>query len=95
MHSIGRRLWIVCVVAVCATITGCQSQMTTPDSLDQLFADYWEDRMERSPTWATYEGDHRWDSLLADVSQAGVDAETEAFIGRTSATSITTSSGLK
>ena len=80
MYAIGRRSWIVCVLAVCAIGAGCQSQMTTTDSLDQLFADFWEDRMERSPTWATYEGDHRWDSLLSDVSQEAVDAETGALI---------------
>jgi prolyl oligopeptidase len=73
--------WTINILTLAAIIiTGCQSPMTTPDSLDQLFADYWEDRMERSPTWATYEGDHRWDSLLSDVSQAAVDDETEALI---------------
>lgn len=36
--------------------------------LAALFSDYWERQMRNFPTWATYLGDHRYDSLLTDYS---------------------------
>ncbi|MBD3298553.1 MAG: DUF885 family protein, partial [candidate division Zixibacteria bacterium] len=44
--------------------------MAANESLAQLFADYWNYRMERWPTSATYNGDHRFDDRLHDVSIA-------------------------
>ncbi|HUU47048.1 MAG TPA: DUF885 domain-containing protein [Acidobacteriota bacterium] len=71
---------VVALVAVVGLQWGCGSDMKTEDSVDQLFADYWDDRMQRNPEWATYQGDHRFDSLLADVSPAAIEAEREALI---------------
>ncbi len=42
--------------------------MAANESLSQLFADHWNYRMERWPTSATYNGDHRFDDKLHDVS---------------------------
>lgn len=35
--------------------------------LARLADEYWQYQMERSPTWATYLGDHRFDDRLSDV----------------------------
>lgn len=42
---------------------------------DQLFADYWDFQMERSPMWATYLGDHRFDDKLQDVSPESLERQ--------------------
>lgn len=43
-------------------------------ALDRLCADYWNDVMRTSPTWATQLGDRRYDALLGDNSPLGRDA---------------------
>jgi len=56
--------------------------------LDSLFEDYWQSTMRAYPTWATYLGDHRYDSLLTDYSPEAHQArheETKAFLARAEA----------
>src|SRR4030095_3105723 len=50
----------------------------TMDALSKLFRDYWEYTLERSPTFATYLGDHRFGDRLGDLSD---EAQTK-LIGR-------------
>ncbi|MFQ5608571.1 MAG: DUF885 family protein, partial [Candidatus Zixiibacteriota bacterium] len=54
-------------MALCA-ISCSQRQTDQGPKLHTLFADFWEYQMRESPTWATYIGDKRYDSLLGDVS---------------------------
>ena len=42
--------------------------------LRSLLSRQWDDAMQRSPTWATELGDHRWDDRLGDPSLDGVAA---------------------
>jgi len=49
--------------------------MSSAETLNDLFNDYWEFQMRQSPTWATYLGDHRYDNLLPDVSLAAAQRE--------------------
>ena len=53
--------------------------MAASNDLTKLFADYWDFRMESSPTWATYTGDHRFDDKLGDVSPDAQQREEEAY----------------
>jgi prolyl oligopeptidase len=47
---------------------GANSPDRPMDALDKLFKDYWEYTLRRSPTFATYLGDHRYGDLLEDLS---------------------------
>ena len=63
-------------------MSGCVQKVETPmNPWDQLFSDYWNFQMERSPMWATYLGDHRFDSQLGDISQAGLALQQESLEG--------------
>ncbi|MEK7775494.1 MAG: DUF885 domain-containing protein [Candidatus Zixiibacteriota bacterium] len=44
------------------------SPATASTQLSQLLDDFWEWQMRYYPTWATYMGDKRYDSLLTDIS---------------------------
>ncbi|MCB0724104.1 MAG: DUF885 domain-containing protein [Ignavibacteriae bacterium] len=50
------------------------AQETAHDMLWKLFDDYQEYNMRTYPTWATYEGDHRFDDRLTDNSLAAITA---------------------
>ncbi|HEX9750950.1 MAG TPA: DUF885 domain-containing protein [candidate division Zixibacteria bacterium] len=70
-----RRMKLCAALLLAPLLSGCAKTEPPMEQLDLLYADYWEDRMARNPTWATYEGDHRFDSLLEDVSPAAVEDE--------------------
>ena len=60
----------------------------TDPRLDTLFNDYWEFTLRSYPTWATYLGDHRYDSLLTDYSPEAHAARLEqmrSFLARVEA----------
>ena len=64
-----------------------QAQAADP-RLDSLFEDHWQFVLRSYPTWATYLGDHRYDSLLTDYSPEAHAArleETKAFLARAEA----------
>lgn len=54
---------------------GCASQAVQVDRIGEA---YWEDRLERYPTYATQIGDHRYDDQLADMSADAVKGWTSA-----------------
>ncbi len=54
-------------------------KMSSAETLNDLFSDYWEFQMRQSPTWATNLGDHRYDSLLPDMSLEAVPREAAAL----------------
>lgn len=59
--------------------------------LDSLFSDYWQFTLRSYPTYATYLGDHRYDSLLTDFSPAAYAARAEevrGFLARAEAISL-------
>jgi uncharacterized protein (DUF885 family) len=63
-----------------------QSARTSASSqLTQLLDEYWEWQMSFYPTWATYTGDKRFDSLLTDLSpeaRAIAGAKTRQYLKR-------------
>jgi prolyl oligopeptidase len=72
MDSAGlNRLRLRLLLAITCTL-GCLMNASlasaTDPRLDTLFNDYWEFALRSYPTWATYLGDHRYDSLLTDYS---------------------------
>lgn len=84
----------VCFVVLCAsawfavpTASEAAGEGSDP-RLGTLFRDYWETQLRNYPAWATYLGDHRYDSLLTDHSaeaQARRSAQTRSFLERVSA----------
>jgi uncharacterized protein (DUF885 family) len=54
-----------------------QASDDTDKALHQLFADDWEWRMRRSPTWASNLGDRRWNDRWEDYSLAGIQKDHE------------------
>lgn len=55
------------------------------DTLKQLLSDHWEDTLQRSPSFATEQGDHRYDDRIADPSLTAVAegrAARDAFLDR-------------
>ena len=62
-----------------------QTGANNTTKLNLLFDDYWEAQMKRYPTWATYIGDKRYDSLLTDLSPAAREKDkvtTRNFLNR-------------
>lgn len=58
------------------------AQSATPkQQLDQLIKDEWEYELKTSPERATYQGDHRFDDQLADLSIDAFHRRTEAIKG--------------
>ncbi len=62
-------------------LTGCSNLKKEKDSgidsnpvLEKVFSDYKEYCFRNYPTWATYEGDHRYNDRLTDVSDTAVQA---------------------
>ncbi len=51
------------------------------DALRQLTDRYWEARLEASPLFATYLGDHRFDDRVDDLSEAGAAAWRATILG--------------
>ncbi len=54
--------------------------MTSSAELRDLADRYWEARLEASPLFATFLGDHRYDDRVDDLSQAGEDAQRQAWV---------------
>lgn len=71
----------ILVCAVAAALAGCGGGVDEPPAGDRFvtLADaYVEDLLVRSPGFATYLGDHRYDDRLGDYSAAGWQASLEA-----------------
>lgn len=83
--SLPRHLFVYAVACVLGCIMNSNRASATDPRLDTLFKDYWEFVMRSSPTWATYQGDHRYDSLLTDYSPEAHAAQldsTRKFLAR-------------
>jgi uncharacterized protein (DUF885 family) len=52
---------------------------TNAAELHALFAEYWEQHLERNPLAATFQGDHRYNDRLPDQQSAEARADTLAF----------------
>jgi prolyl oligopeptidase len=70
-------IWAVLLTTMLVS-AGAKSPDRPMDALDKLFKDYWEYTLRRSPTFATYLGDHRYGDLLEDLS----DESQKAHIAR-------------
>jgi len=53
-------------------LNGCTPQPKQDKELTKLFSDYKEYIMRNYPEGATYDGDHRYDNKLTDLSESGV-----------------------
>lgn len=71
LHRIRHQVLVLVITSVCLSslFWGCTQVEKTMSPWDQLFEDYWNFQMERSPFWATYLGDHRFDDKIPDLSQ--------------------------
>ncbi|MBC8554628.1 MAG: DUF885 domain-containing protein [Candidatus Brocadiales bacterium] len=49
--------------------------------LNDLLKNYWEYILEQMPTFATYIGDHRYNSRLEDLSEAAINKQADHFKG--------------
>jgi len=63
---------------------GCSSENKPPvtdanQEIENLFADYKEYCYRNYPTWASYEGDHRYDDRLTDLSDAAEEARYDSL----------------
>ena len=68
-----------------ATFAGCAGQQ---QKLQQVYDAYWQERLERSPLWSTYIGDHRHDAEIDDLSveaAASWDASVRRYLARVEA----------
>ena len=78
-----RRRFVSLVLAIAFLATaGCTKKVEKQmNPWDQLFGDYWNFQMERSPMWATYLGDHRFDDRIPDLSMEARGRERVALEG--------------
>jgi uncharacterized protein (DUF885 family) len=81
-----RYLIFLVLCAGCATPTLVEQPLTTAtltasEALQAIGHDYWEEVLHRSPIWATYLGDRRYDDRLPDNSPEAAKAwdETQQF----------------
>ena len=51
----------------------------SPETMNQLYADYWEDYLRENPIAATFNGDHRYNDRFGVVSSAEDRAQTRAL----------------
>ena len=58
----------IAILNSCARTTADQGP-----KLHAMFDEYWQEQMREFPTWATYLGDKRFDSLLTDISATARD----------------------
>lgn len=64
-----RRLFTILILTLVSITSGCTQKVEQQmNPWDQLYSDYWDFQMERSPMWATYIGDHRFDDRIPDLS---------------------------
>ena len=54
---------------------------TATEELHELLKDYWEYVLEQNPTFATYIGDHRYNSRLEDLSEDSINKQAEHVKG--------------
>lgn len=71
--SILERLIVLAAVVVIAPSIGHAGDKASAKSLNALFEDYWQFRLAKSPEWATYLGDHRYDDKVTDYSASARD----------------------
>lgn len=60
-------------------LNGCSSKPDSNLMLSQLFNDYKEYSMRNFPEGATYDGDHRYDDKLTDLSESGVSSRLDSI----------------
>ncbi len=53
----------------------------TIKKLNELLKNYWEYALEQNPSFATYIGDHRYNSRLEDLSESAINKQTEHVKG--------------
>ena len=55
--------------------------MTSSSTLRDIADRYWEARLEASPLFATFLGDHRYDDRVDDLSEEGEDRQRQSWLG--------------
>ena len=68
--------WKTAVAMACILVSGpisARAQTTENEKLESFFRSYLDERFRQRPVEATKLGDHRFDSLLEDVSQPARD----------------------
>jgi uncharacterized protein (DUF885 family) len=70
---------ILFVLVIASSMAICQNVSTPKDQLDRLIHDEHEYELKTSPETATYQGDHRYDDQVSDLSIAAFRSRTEAL----------------
>lgn len=70
-----------CAALLCTTLPALAQVKTpaTPATMQQLYADYWEDYLKLNPIAATFQGDHRYDDRFGATSSAEQRAQSRAL----------------
>ena len=68
-------LTAIMLTVVVAIASWGETAMASNEGLSQLFDEHWEYTLQRWPTSATYNGDHRFDDKLHDVSAKAYENE--------------------
>eukprot|EP01030_Chromulinospumella_sphaerica_P016682 gene16682-16496_t len=66
---------------LCAAIPAIAQVKTpaTPEKMNQLYAQYWEDYLRQNPIAATYNGDQRYNHLFGPLTAAEANAQSRAL----------------
>ena len=77
------------VLSILAPVIGHAAAPATPEIMNKVYADYWEDNMRDNPISATFNGDNRFNDRFGAVTSAQSIAETrqlaEKYLARTAA----------
>jgi uncharacterized protein (DUF885 family) len=75
------------VLSTLAPALGHAATPATPEIMNRIYADYWEDNMRANPISATFNGDNRYNDRFGAVTSAQAIAETrrlaEKYLART------------
>ncbi|TFW23865.1 DUF885 domain-containing protein [Duganella callida] len=76
-----RSLPLLLCTLLCAALPAFAQAKTpaTPEKMNQLYADYWEDYLRENPIAATYNGDQRYNNRFGAVTSAEERAQTRAL----------------
>ncbi len=81
LSSLPRSLPLLLCTLLCAALPAVAQVKTpaTPDKMNQLYADYWEDYLRENPIAATFNGDARYNDRFGVTSSAEGRAQSRAL----------------
>lgn len=74
--------WLGLVLSLLAPVAVRAVTPATPEIMNQVYADYWEDYLRENPISATFNGDHRYNDRFGPVTSAQAIARTRELAGK-------------